>query len=87
MDDWGRSEVPDTHFWPSIAMGGADVITFRLGVVDGHQPSTCIPSDPKFHGDDTTRFLRTKSHELRRVELHNTRLGIIDDRKRMRYIR
>ena len=84
MDDWGRSEVPDTRFGPSIAMGDV-VVTFRLGVIDGHQPSTCIPSDPKFHGDDTTHFLRTKSRELRRVELHNTWLGIIDDRSGMWY--
>lgn len=69
MDDGGRTEVPDACLGPSVASGGVGPATFRLGVVDWHQPSTRVPSNPKFHGDDTTRFLRTKSDEFSGVEL------------------
>lgn len=74
MDHGWRAEVTRayTSIWPSIIreLEDVDVVTF-VGVIDGHQPRTCVSRDPKLHGDDTTRFLCIKGEEFRKVELYN----------------
>jgi len=58
-------------------MEDVDVVAF-VGVKNWHQPRTCVPGDPKFHGNNTTRFLRIKSEELNRVELDSMWSGAAD---------
>lgn len=73
MDDRGRTEVPNARLGSSVA--------FKPAVVDWHQSCTRVAGNLKFHGDDATRFLHTKSDEFSRVELYKMRLQTIDRRR------
>ena len=82
MDYGWRAEVAhgDACLGSVIDREGVGVFTRRLGVVDWHQSRTCVPSDPEFHGDDTTRFLCIEGGELGRVELSRMQSGTVERR-------
>lgn len=78
-----RTEVARADASLGMTVVREDVDIFhasRIDIVDGHQPRTSVPSDPKFHGDNTICFLHIKGEEFSRVELHETWSGTIKKR-------